>query len=170
VVDIKGYEGLYKIDVNGDVLSCERRRRRKEKLLKPATTPNGYKFVRLSKDGKCEIKYIHRIVSETFIPNTENKPCVNHKDGVKTNNHVSNLEWTTHSENRIHSRDMGLQVSSGMRKTVKMLNTETNEEIIFNSLFALAEHFGFKKGWGQTTLHNKGNPFTYKNYIVEVTS
>ena len=52
---------------------------------------------------------VHRLVAEAFIPNTENKPCINHKDGNKQNNNADNLEWCTHSENTIHSFKNGLQ-------------------------------------------------------------
>jgi hypothetical protein len=65
---------------------------------------NGYFRIRLN--GK---KYsIHRLIAETFIPNPDNKPEVNHKDGNKLNNHISNLEWVTHSENTKHAFKMGL--------------------------------------------------------------
>ena len=59
----------------------------------------GYWYVGLNKNGKSERKAVHRLVAEHFIPNPDNKPCVNHKDEVKTNNHVDNLEWLTYKEN-----------------------------------------------------------------------
>lgn len=63
---------------------------------------NGYLIAALCKNGKYTNKYIHRLVAEAFIPNPENKPQVNHKDGNKSNNCVENLEWVTRYENDIH--------------------------------------------------------------------
>lgn len=71
---------------------------------------DGYKVVGLWKDNKSTAKTVHRLVALAFIPNPENKPCVNHIDGNKQNNHVSNLEWMTYSENTIHSFKNGLQI------------------------------------------------------------
>lgn len=68
------------------------------------TNQSGYEIVNIN--GR--VLLIHRIVAECFIPNPENKPIVNHKDGNKTNNHVENLEWCTNSENVQHAWDTGL--------------------------------------------------------------
>lgn len=63
----------------------------------------GYKMVNLCLDGKMFFKTIHRLVANAFIPNPENKPCINHIDGNKQNNNVSNLEWVTQKENMQHA-------------------------------------------------------------------
>jgi hypothetical protein len=60
-----------------------------------------YSLVSIGKDKKT--KMVHRIIAKTFIPNLENKPCVNHKNGIKTDNRIENLEWVTYSENEKHS-------------------------------------------------------------------
>lgn len=57
---------------------------------------------------KCGQGKVHRIIAETFIPNPENKPSVNHKDGNKANNELDNLEWATYSEQQIHAIKIGL--------------------------------------------------------------
>lgn len=101
--DIKGYEGLYKISNTGNVFSCI-----KNRIMTPALCGKGYKKVMLCKDMIYKNKMIHRLVAETFIPNPENKRTVNHKDGNKQNNDVSNLEWNTYSENLKHAYKHGL--------------------------------------------------------------
>lgn len=68
----------------------------------------GYKVVTLSVNGKCTTHTVHRLVAIAFIPNPNGKPFVNHLDGNKHNNHVSNLEWVTGSENTQHAWDTGL--------------------------------------------------------------
>ena len=85
---------MYSIDENGNVFS-----RYSNKILKPILVSNGYYSVQLFNERGAKCKTIHRLVATAFIPNPENLPCVNHKDEIKTNNHVSNLEWCTHAYN-----------------------------------------------------------------------
>lgn len=101
---IEGYEGLYKITSSGRVISAERYDRFNRRVggeIKPHLTGSrrDYWFVVLSKDGKGKRFYVHQLVARAFIPNPENKPCVDHIDNDKNNNHVSNLRWVTHLEN-----------------------------------------------------------------------
>ena len=69
----------------------------------------GYKEVLLSENGRTNNARVHRLIAETFIPNPDNLRDVNHKDGNKLNNDISNLEWVSHSENVKHSYNNGLQ-------------------------------------------------------------
>ena len=81
--------------------------KRKGKILKQYK--DNYYKIDINENGKTKKKLVHRLVASTFIPNLENKPCVNHKDGNKLNNHISNLEWCTYSENTKHAYDNKLQ-------------------------------------------------------------
>ena len=87
---IKGFEGLYEVSDQGRVRSLKFG---KERILKPVRTPKGYLQVSLYKNGKMKPIRIHRLVAQTFIPNPDNLPEVNHKDENKENNSVHNLEW-----------------------------------------------------------------------------
>ena len=101
--NINGYEGLYLISNIGKVLSLTTKKIRITNLNK-----RGYEQVSLCRDGKIQTHRIHRLVAIAFIPNPERKEQVNHIDGVKTNNCVTNLEWNTNQENKIHAVKNGL--------------------------------------------------------------
>ena len=111
--DIVGYEGIYQVSNLGRVKSlvtwCCNKYKKREKILKPALNTYGYPTVSLSKNKLRKNKTIHRLVAENFIPNPNNYSQVNHKDGVKTNNKINNLEWVTGSENILHSYKNGLR-------------------------------------------------------------
>jgi len=104
---IKNYKGIYKITDEGRVYSIKRiDKQGKEvggRFLKLHNNGKDYLKVVLSKDGKIERKYIHRLVAKHFIPNSQNKCCINHKDGNPKNNYYFNLEWCSYSENIKHS-------------------------------------------------------------------
>ena len=127
---IKDFEGLYEVSNLGRVKSLSRlkhpncgRYYLKEKILKIWKNPNGYYATCLSKNGN-HTKTIHRLVAETFIPNQNNYPCVNHKDEDKSNNCVDNLEWCTRSENMKHAYGHGLKSSKGMKNGRNILSEE----------------------------------------------
>ena len=92
--DIKNYEGLYAVTPEGEVYSYK-----SKKFLTPYTDGNGYLKVKLFKDNEEKQYYIHRLVSEAYIPNLDNLPEINHKDENKTNNCLQNLEWCDHKYN-----------------------------------------------------------------------
>ena len=105
--DIKGYEGLYKIDDKGNVYSCITNSSRRKGIMKPQSK-NGYLTIGLYKDKKYKNYLIHRLVAQAFISNPNNLKEVNHIDGNKHNNRVQNLEWCTGSQNVKHSYEHGL--------------------------------------------------------------
>ncbi len=121
MVKIKDFEDYF-ITEDGDVISFKKYGNKSWRKLKPRIQKNGYVFVILSKNGKHFKKIIHRLVSLAFLPNPENKPQVNHIDGNKLNNHYTNLEWITASENILHAWNNGLKICSEKTKQ-KMSNS-----------------------------------------------
>lgn len=98
--DIVGFEGLYQISNYGNIKSFVKNN--KGKPMKQRILRN-YMSIGLTKNKKQYTFFVHRLVAETFIPNPNNFPCVNHIDGDKLNNSINNLEWVTYSENSKHS-------------------------------------------------------------------
>ena len=101
--DIPNYENLYQISNNGAVRRLQsydsRGHLRNSRTRKTRITKKGYSQIGLYKNG-IETKFlIHKLVAETFIPNPDNLPCINHKDENPLNNCVSNLEWCTYKYN-----------------------------------------------------------------------
>jgi hypothetical protein len=95
--DITGYEGIYQISNLGNVKNTNTSR-----ILKPRLNSNGYKFVTLHCNGKKKMMRIHRLIAIHYIPNDENKQCVDHIDNNRTNNKLSNLRWCTNQQNNMN--------------------------------------------------------------------
>lgn len=101
--NVKGYEGIYQVNQNGQIKSVARIKSNgarppkwcEESILVEQTDRGGYAKVLLSGIGKKKTMAVHRIVATAFIPNPNNYPCINHIDENKQNNSVSNLEWCT---------------------------------------------------------------------------
>lgn len=114
---IIGYDNLYEISNYGNIRSLDKCflnkdgniYRRKGIYLKPVKNKYGYLQVGLCSNNKESSHTIHSLVAKMFIDNPKNKPTVNHKDGYKLNNHYSNLEWATKSEQAIHSLNLNLR-------------------------------------------------------------
>jgi hypothetical protein len=116
ILPIIGYEGLYSITSFGRVWSYEKIVRCdlgvrivKAKFLKPGLDKRGYLLVAIFKDNKGKSFRVHRLEAITFIPNPLNDLQVNHKDGIKTNNRIDNLEWCTDQKNKNHASENGLR-------------------------------------------------------------
>jgi len=100
--DIDGYEQLYQISNTGKIKS-----KRSGKVLKNIMTKDGYYRICLCNGGQ-KMFLVHRLIAIHFIDNPENKPCINHINGIKSDNSIGNLEWVTHSENLIHAYNICL--------------------------------------------------------------
>lgn len=102
--DVKGYEGLYQVSNLGRIRSL----RNNYMILKLGTDQDGYNHFTPCRNGTQTTKKIHRLVAQAFIPNPKNKIQVNHKNGIKLDNKVTNLEWSTDKENKNHAWKNGL--------------------------------------------------------------
>ena len=134
--DVVGYNGRYQVSNKGDVYSVERISSQNKKcggiILKPTSDKDGYLMVTLYKNGVVKTKKIHRLVTETFIPNPNGLPQVNHIDEVKDNNNVANLEWCDSSYNNNYGtrNERSAQMQS---KKVRAVNIKNGEVLTFSS-------------------------------------
>lgn len=129
----------YTVSDDGRVFSV-----RKQKELTLKQNWDGYRRVQLWDHGKCNFVSVHRLVAETFLPNPENKPFVNHKNGDKADNRVSNLEWCTQQENIRHAWKEGLSKTQLNRagKAIRQLNGEGGILRIFPSTMQVERELG----------------------------
>lgn len=188
---IKGYNNKYCITRDGRVFISNYRNTGKVKEMKPRIIKN---YLALGLEGESEngirkqkIHKIHRLVAETFIPNPQNKPCVNHKDGNKLNNDIENLEWCTVSENTKHSYANKLQYNWWTKELglvcINLIENYGYNHTDITRLFNLPSrsyvfHFwtkGYKTfGLSHNNLfipkHSKKKPIpkSYKQYILDL--
>lgn len=172
---------LFEVSNHGNV------RYKRTKSPKPLNNRSiGYSYVHYYSGGKQYLRPVHRLVAIAFIPNPENKPFVNHKDGNKRNNHVENLEWCTASENSKHAYDTGLNRDSITKATAanasrtkeqrceaakkgskkRMRKVVRNDGVLFDSLNEAAKAIGSTPGNVHNTIsgrykHTKGYSFKY---------
>lgn len=144
--DIEGYEGLYQVSNKGRVKSL---RLRDALILTSHPAFGKYPSVHLRKDNGNKPVSIHILVAKAFIPNPENKPVVNHKDGNKNNCDVENLEWVTCSENTLHAYKIGL-MKSGTRNYQSKFSEEDIKYIRENCILR-------DRNFGEAALARKFN-------------
>ena len=148
VYDGEIYEGLYKVSNLGRILSLNYRNTGKPELMTPTENGHGYLKVELSKNGEYKKCYVHRLIAQTFLPNPENKPCINHKiegdEGKKINMVIFNedgtvdeekstIEWVTYEENNnygtVKERISDAQINDP-NKSKKVLQFSLSGELI----------------------------------------
>ena len=123
--DVPNYEGLYQVSNLGRVKSLNYSRGSKEKMLKPKPNGNGYYYISLYKNRTPKNKYIHRLVTLAFYG--ESKLTVNHKNGIKSDNRLDNLEYRTQSENNQHAYDTGLKARGESHVQSKLTDAEARK-------------------------------------------
>ena len=173
--DISGYEGVYQISNLGRVKRLayiseisprgyKQYMHFSEKILKPYTDKSGYVYTHLSKAGKTNAYLLHRLVAETFIPNPDNLPVVNHKDENKSNNCVDNLEWCTQQYNASYGNG-----AISRRNTIRKLQGKEIEQYdLFGNLVDTLKTAHDKEPEFSTTkiiACCRGNRKTHKKYI-----
>ena len=131
---IDGFNGWYDISNFGKIRSWRnntntRGVRKTPRILKHSSV-RGYMIATLFKNKERYKIATHRLVAQAFIPNTDDKPHINHKDGVRYNNHISNLEWCTRSENMRHAHDNNMvNVQRGEDRPMAKLTENDVKEI-----------------------------------------
>lgn len=162
-VDIIGYNGEYQLSNRGRVRSPQRTI--VHKTGKKVTLPyreqtvfintNGYPSVGLSKDKKQRQWLLHRLLALHFIPNPENKPFINHINGIKTDYRLENIEWCTHVENCLHAFAIGLSDTHGERHTQSKLTNAAVLDIRANcSDTSKAKEYAVKYGVNPSTIRD----------------
>lgn len=178
---IPGYEGIYDVSNLGRVKSL-----RCNKIMSLSKSSTGYLHIQLYKDKKYKTHTIHSLVANAFIPNIYNKPEINHIDGNKENNNVSNLEWSTKSENQIHAIKLGLRRPSPMigikgaknrqSKKVIQYSLDGNFIHVWDSISDAARHYlcspscitSCIKGRHKTCAGYMWKPFTGNDYANKI--
>ena len=120
------YEGLYQVSNLGNILSLNYRNTGRAELMNPWEDKDGYLKIGLRKNRKTDFILVHRLVAQTFLPNPDNLPQVNHKDENKANNRVENLEWCdgkyNHNYGTINQRISKANTNGKLSKPVLQLS------------------------------------------------
>lgn len=136
--DVVGYEGYYMVSDLGRIKSSYIVSRVKDGIIKMGSDKNGYCSFALWKNKSQITKKGHRVVAKAFLPNPENKPCVNHIDGNKRNNRITNLEWVTHKENSRHAVENGLYRHPEMKKGYESPHSKEVYQLTVEGVFIKA--------------------------------
>lgn len=171
---VVGLEGRYEVSDIGRVKSVkvfkDPKRGLGERIRKNISSPYGYPMITFVINKKHKYLFVHRMVAMAFIDNVENKPCVNHINGIKTDNRVENLEWCTLEENLSHAHKTGLSKAPGVfkkdgtRRAVKLvLDFQTG--VFYDSKKEAAIAKGINKDYLSMMLTGKSKNKTSLAYV-----
>ena len=132
----------YMVSNKGNVKSLKYKRKNKEGFLRKNKDKDGYEIVGLQCGKKIITKKVHRLVAETFIPNPENKPCVNHINAIKDDNRLENLEWVTYQENM--NNPLTIQnIKNTSCKCVLQIDNNNNIKSLYDSTLAVKHKLNY---------------------------
>jgi hypothetical protein len=166
--DIKGFENYYQVSSLGRVKTLKRvglnvnryKFTIKERILRVGHDKDCYELVTLTVNRKPTTCKVSRLVAEAFIPNPEDKPEVNHKDGNKTNNRIDNLEWSTPKENTQHSYKIGLNPNTrnNIRQSIPIWQLTLDGKFIkeWPSAIEVKRSLGFDQGLISSRVAGRG--------------
>lgn len=161
--EIPNTKGVYEVSKSGDI-------RRGERILKPQKSTSGYLYFVCCIDGLKKNTFIHRAVMMAFTDEEEWKDCVNHIDGNKKNNNISNLEWVTYKENALHSIHIlgnkkppswkGKTGKNHNRSKTVIIKNLLGETMEFGSSLEMKRHLGFSSSC--ISLYQNKTPYKFK--------
>lgn len=150
--DIPGFEGRYQIDETGIIYNAKR-----GTIIKQWIGTTGYFMVNLKINNKQHARRVHRFLAQVFIPNPNEYPQINHKNGIKTDNRLGNLEWCTRSENIQHSYDVLKRcIVEGARNGRSKLVLDLETGIFYDSVKFAAQAKGIDRDFLKYSLREKG--------------
>lgn len=161
--DIKGYEGLYQVS------NCGRVRNSKGRILKQRKDKYGYFVIKLCKNNKHKHFLVHRLVASTFISNPDNLPCVNHRNELKVDNRVENLEYCTVLYNNTYGtrleRVSNKKINGKKAKAVLQFSLDGTFIKEFPSVREVERQLGFFQSHISDCCRGNTRLKTYKGYI-----
>lgn len=169
--DLAGYEESYQISDQGRIFTKRRLNGNQiiyGRELRPTITEDGYLKVGLTRNGETKKFYVHRLVALHFLENSENLPQVNHKDGNKFNNNVSNLEWCTKQVNLEHASEHALMQRGADRPSSKLTEEQVLEIYKLKGVMSAAEigsHYGVSKNTINCILRGSKWSYLYNQYF-----
>ena len=156
---ITGYEYKYSVSPCGEIMAHDFHRQGELRALKTNISKTGYHRVGLRLNGVQKMWLVHRLVATAFIPNPNNYPQINHKDGDKSNNKISNLEWCDQSQNTLHAYNTGLMSPWNKALPVGGGEDNNNSKLTRNSVMEIRNNttdsyrsLSIKYGVGKTTI------------------